>query len=84
VKSEISQVRIFALHRFCRLDIRQDSEFATRYGYPKTAFKWEPGADPVIRNAFIDVSRIQTFKKLHITRSFIHYLQKHIFSLLCH
>jgi len=22
----------------CRLDIRQDSEFATGYGYPKTAF----------------------------------------------
>jgi len=32
----------------CRLDIRQDSEFATRYGYPKTAFKWEPHMDPDI------------------------------------
>jgi len=24
------------------LDIQQDNEFATGYGYPKTAFKWEP------------------------------------------
>jgi len=35
----------------CRLDIRQDSEFATGYGYQKTAFKWEPDTDPDIRNA---------------------------------
>jgi len=47
----------------CRLDIRQDSEFATGYGYPKTAFKGEPDTDPDIRNAFIDISRIQTFGK---------------------
>jgi len=33
-----------------RLDIRQDNEFATGYGYPKTAFKWEPDANPGIRN----------------------------------
>jgi len=26
----------------CRLDIRQDSEFAIAYRYPKTAFKREP------------------------------------------
>jgi len=45
----------------CRLDIRQNSEFATGYGYPKTAFKREPDTDPDIRNAFI--SRIQTFGK---------------------
>jgi len=45
----------------CRLDIRQDCEFATGYGYPKTAFKREPDTD--IRNAFIDNSRIQTFGK---------------------
>ena len=45
----------------CRLDIRQDSEFATGYGYSKTAFKWEP--DPDIRNAFIDIFRIQTSGK---------------------
>jgi len=57
----------------CRLDIRRDSEFATRYGYPKTAFKRKPDTDPDIRNGFIDVSRIQTFGKsctLHI-HSFI-------------
>ena len=47
----------------CWLDIRQDSEFTTGYGYPKTAFKREPDTDPVIRNAFIDVSRIQSFGK---------------------
>ena len=43
----------------CRLDIRQDSEFATGYGYPKTAFEPEP--DPDIRYAFLDISMIQTF-----------------------
>ena len=42
----------------CRLDIQQDSEFATGYGYAKTAFKREPDTDPDIRNAFIDISRI--------------------------
>jgi len=31
----------------CRFDIRQDNEFATGYGYPKTAFKREPDTDPV-------------------------------------
>ena len=46
----------------CRLDIRQDSEFATGCGYPKTAFKREPDAD--IRNAFIDIFKIQTFGKV--------------------
>jgi len=47
----------------CRLDIRQDSEDATGCGYPKTAFKRKPDPDPDIRNAFIDVSRNQTFGK---------------------
>jgi len=42
----------------CRLDIRQDNEFATGYGYPKSALKREPDTDPGIRNAFIDISRI--------------------------
>jgi len=68
----------------CRLDIWQDSEFATRYGYPKTAFKREPDTD--IRNAFIDISRVQTFGKsstLH-THSLIIFIQKHLFSFLCH
>jgi len=45
----------------CRLDIRQDSEFPPGSGYPKNAFKREPDTD--IRNAFIDISRIQTFEK---------------------
>jgi len=44
-----------------RLNIRQDSEFATGYGYPKTALKREPDTNPDIRKGFIDVSRIQTF-----------------------
>jgi len=39
----------------------------------------------ISQNAFVDISRIQTFgKNLHIAQSFIHYLQKHLFSLLCH
>jgi len=65
----------------CRLDIRQDSEFATGYGYAKTALKREPDTD--IRNAFIDVSRIQTFGKrctLH-NHSFI--IFRSIFSAFC-
>jgi len=66
------------------LDIRQDSESATGYGYPKSAFKWEPDTDPDIRNAFIDISRIQTWKKLRIAQSFVYYFQMHLFSLLCH
>jgi len=45
-----------------RLNIRQDSEFATGYGYPKTNFKRERDTDPDIRNGFVDVSRIQTFR----------------------
>jgi len=51
------------------LDIGQDSEFATGYGYPKSAFKREPDTDPDIRNAFIDNSDF--WKKLHIAQSFI-------------
>jgi len=42
------------------LDIRQNNEFATGYGYPKTDFKRELDTDPYIRNAFIDGLRIQT------------------------
>jgi len=45
----------------CRLDIRQGSEFATGHRYPKTVFKREADTDKGIRNAFIDISRIQTF-----------------------
>ena len=42
---------------------REDREFATAYGYPKIDFKREPDTDQYIRNAFIDISRIQTFGK---------------------
>jgi len=66
----------------CQLDIRQDSEFATGSRYRKIAYEWEPDTD--IRNAFIDISKIQTWKKLRVAQSFIHYFQKHLFSLLCH
>jgi len=45
------------------LDIQQDSEFATGYGYPKTAFKRQLDMHPDISNAFIDISRIHTFGK---------------------
>jgi len=67
----------------CRLDIRQDSEFATGYGYARSAFKRKPGTDLDIRNAFIDILRIQTFGKsctLH-NHSFIMF--KTIFSAFC-
>jgi len=47
----------------CQVDIRPDSEFATGYGYPKTAFKQKPDTDSDIRNAFIDISRVQTYGK---------------------
>jgi len=69
----------------CQLDIRQDSEFATGYGYPKSALKREPDTEPDIRNAFIDISRIQTFGKSCTSHnhSFIIFIQKHLFSHLC-
>ena len=40
----------WSLPRF-RLDIPQDSEFATGYGHPNTASKWETDTDLDIRNA---------------------------------
>jgi len=43
--------------------MRQDSEFAIGYGYPKPAFKQEPDKDKDIRNTFLDISRIQTLGK---------------------
>jgi len=67
----------------CRLDIQQDSEFATGYGYPKTAFKRKPDTNPDIRNVFNDILRIQTFGKsctLH-NHSFI--IFRSIFSAFC-
>jgi len=67
----------------CRLDIRQDSEFATGFGYPKTAFKRETDTDKDIRNAFVNISRIQTFGKsctLH-NHSFI--IFRSVFSAFC-
>jgi len=61
----------------CRLDIREDSEFATGYGYPKSALKRESDTD--IRNAFIDISKDSDFwKKLHIAQSFIYYLHSEV------
>jgi len=64
-----------------RMDIRQDSEFATGYGYPKTAIKREPDAD--IRNAFIDISRIQTFGKSCILHNHLFIIFRSIFSAFC-
>ena len=45
---------------FAQLDIRQDSAFATRQRYLKTAFKREPDTDKDTRNTCINLSRIQT------------------------
>jgi len=67
----------------CRLDIRQDSEFATGYGYPKTAFKREPETDPDIRNAFIDISRIQNFGKSCTLHNYSLIIIRSIFSAFC-
>jgi len=58
-----------------RLDIYQDSEFATGYGYPKTAFERQLDTDKDIRYAFLDISSIQTFGKSCT-------LHNHSFSLL--
>jgi len=69
----------------CQLDIRQDSELATGYGYPKTAFKREPHTDNYIRNAILEISRIQTLGKIaHCT--IIHFItsKASFHSLLCH
>jgi len=64
----------------CRLDNRQDSEFATGYGYPKAAFKQEPDADTDIRYTFIGISRIpDIWRKVH--HSFI--IFRSIFSASC-
>ena len=65
----------------CRLDIRQVSDFATGSGYPKTAFKWEP--DPDIRNAFIDISRLQTFGKTCALHNHSFIIFRSIFSAFC-
>jgi len=71
--------------RFCRLDIRQDSAFATGNGYPKTAFKREPYTDPDIPNAFIDISTIQTFGKSCTLRNYSFLFSEASFqSFLCH
>jgi len=64
-----------------RLDIRQDSEFPTGYGYPKTAFKRQPDTD--IQSAFIDISRIQTFGKSYPWRNHSFIVFRSIFSAFC-
>jgi len=68
----------------CRLDIRQDSEFAAGYGYPKTAFKWEPDRDADIRTILSIFLGFRLLEKLGIAQSFIYYLQKYLLSLPCH
>ena len=83
----------------CRLNIRQDSEVATGYGYPKTAFKREPDMDPDIQKLLSNENRIRIrisetllsifsgirlLEKLRIAQSFTYYAQKHLVSLLCH
>ena len=67
----------------CRLDIRQDSEFATGYEYPKTAFKREPDTDPAIRKAFIYISRIQTFGKSCTLHNHSFMIFRNTFSAFC-
>jgi len=62
----------------------QDSEFETGYGYPKTAFKREPVGSGYPKRFYRCFEDSQFWKKLHFAQSFIYYLQKHHFSLLCH
>ena len=50
---------MFTIRFACWISGRMVSlHFATRYGYPQTHFKREPGTDKDIRNAFLDISRI--------------------------
>jgi len=67
----------------CGLDIQQDSDFATGYRYPKIVLKREPDTDPDIRNAFIDISRIQTFGKSCTLHNHSFTIFKTIFSAFC-
>jgi len=68
-----------------RLDIGQDSEFATGYGYLKRVFKRERDTRSGYPKRFYRYLEDSDFwKKLYIAQSLIYYLQKHIFSLLCH
>jgi len=53
-------------YQVCWLDIWQDSEFATGYGYPKTAFKREPDTDPDIRNV------LSTFREFRLLEKVAH------------
>jgi len=67
----------------CRLDIRWGSGFANGYENLKTAFKREPGTDPDIQNAFIDVSRIQAFGKCRTLHNHSFIIFRSIFSAFC-
>jgi len=73
----------FRLTPACQLDIQQVSEFATGYGYPKNCFQTDSvyGYPKRFYRFFEDSD---FWKKLNMAQSFIHYLQKHFFSLLCH
>ena len=51
----------------CRLDIRQDSEFGTGYGYPKTGFKREPDTSVESIGDFWNPNPVQDF--LSVIRS---------------
>jgi len=65
------------------LDIRQVSEFATGYGYQKTAFKWEPDTEKDIRNAFLGISRIQTLGRSCTLHHHLFIILGNISSALC-
>jgi len=67
----------------CRLDIRQESEFTTEYGYLETAFKREPYTQKDIRNAFLDISRINTLGKSCTMHNHSFSIFGSIFSAFC-
>jgi len=58
----------------CRLDIRQDSEFATGYRYPKTAFKRDWIRIRISETLLSIFLGFRLLEKLHIAQSLIYYL----------
>ena len=67
-----------------RVDIRQDSEFATGNGYPKLLSNENRILNRISEMILSIFRGFRLLVKLHIAQSFIYYLQKHLFGLLCH
>jgi len=85
IRSIYIQNHVHLCYPACRVDIRQDSEFATGSHIQKLLSN---GNWKRIRISETLLSIFRGFrllwKKLPIAQSFINYLQKHLFKLLCH